>query len=341
MAILAFQQPDKVIMLDATDTFGRFEFRPLEPGYGVTIGNALRRILLSSLEGFAITSIRIDGVSHQFDTIPGVIESVVDIILNLKQVRFKREVKDVESEVVNISLTGATEFKAADIAKTLCHFSILNPDLHICTMEPSVKLNIELHIGKGRGYVPAEENKVENAPLGTIAIDSIFTPMKNVNYIVEDYRVEQKTDYNKLILEITTDGSIHPKDALTEAAKILIHHFMLFSDETISLEVVPEKNTTEVLDEESLRMRHLLLTKLSDMELSVRALNCLKAANIETFADLVSHQRAELIRFRNFGKKSMNEIDVLMDRVKLNFGLDVSKYNIEVKKKLEEENEAQ
>ncbi|MBQ0006171.1 MAG: DNA-directed RNA polymerase subunit alpha [Alistipes sp.] len=341
MAILAFQQPDKVIMLDATDTFGRFEFRPLEPGYGVTIGNALRRILLSSLEGFAITSIRIDGVSHQFDTIPGVIESVVDIILNLKQVRFKREVKDVDSEVVNISLTGATEFKAADISKTLCNFSILNPDLHICSMEPSVKLNIELHIGKGRGYVPAEENKVENAPLGTIAIDSIFTPMKNVNYIVEDYRVEQKTDYNKLILEITTDGSIHPKDALTEAAKILIHHFMLFSDKTISLEVIPEKNNTEVLDEESLRMRHLLLTKLSDMELSVRALNCLKAANIETFADLVSHQRAELIRFRNFGKKSMNEIDVLMDRVKLNFGLDVSKYNIEVKKKLEEENEAQ
>ncbi len=327
-------------MLDATDTFGRFEFRPLEPGYGVTIGNALRRILLSSLEGFAITSIRIDGVSHQFDTIPGVIESVVDIILNLKQVRFKREVKDVDSEVVNISLTGATEFKAADISKTLCNFSILNPDLHICSMEPSVKLNIELHIGKGRGYVPAEENKVENAPLGTIAIDSIFTPMKNVNYIVEDYRVEQKTDYNKLILEITTDGSIHPKDALTEAAKILIHHFMLFSDKTISLEVLPEKNNTEVLDEEALRMRHLLLTKLSDMELSVRALNCLKAANIETFADLVSHQRAELIRFRNFGEKSMNEIDVLMDRVKLNFGLDVSKYNIEVKKKLEEENEA-
>lgn len=341
MAILAFQQPDKVIMLDATDTFGRFEFRPLEPGYGVTIGNALRRILLSSLEGFAITSIRIDGVSHQFDTIPGVIESVVDIILNLKQVRFKREVKDVDSEVVNVSLTGAAEFKAADISKTLCNFSILNPNLHICSMEPSVKLNIELHIGKGRGYVPAEENKVDNAPLGTIAIDSIFTPMKNVNYIVEDYRVEQKTDYNKLILEITTDGSIHPKDALTEAAKILIHHFMLFSDKTISLEMVPEKNNAEVLDEESLRMRHLLLTKLSDMELSVRALNCLKAANIETFADLVSHQRAELIRFRNFGKKSMNEIDVLMDRVKLNFGLDVSKYNIEVKKKLEEENEAQ
>jgi len=341
MAILAFQQPDKVIMLDASETFGRFEFRPLEPGYGVTIGNALRRILLSSLEGFAITSIRIDGVSHQFDTIPGVIESVVDIILNLKQVRFKREVKGVESETVNIVLNGRTDFIAQDIAKNLCNFSVLNPDLHICSMDSSVKLSIELHIGKGRGYVPAEENKVESSPIGTIAIDSIFTPIKNVNYIVEDFRVEQKTDYNKLILEITTDGSIHPKEALTEAAKILIHHFMLFSDEKISLEAVPEKNNTEVLDEESLRMRHLLLTKLSDMELSVRALNCLKAANIETFADLVSHQRNELIRFRNFGKKSMNEIDVLMDRVKLNFGLDVSKYNIEVKKKIEEENEAQ
>jgi len=341
MAILAFQQPDKVIMLDASDTFGRFEFRPLEPGYGVTIGNALRRILLSSLEGFAITSIRIDGVSHQFDTIPGVIESVVDIILNLKQVRFKREVKDVESETVNVVLNGRTDFIAQDIAKNLCNFSVLNPDLHICSMDSSVKLSIELHIGKGRGYVPAEENKVESSPIGTIAIDSIFTPIKNVNYIVEDYRVEQKTDYNKLILEITTDGSIHPKVALTEAAKILIHHFMLFSDEKISLEVVPEKNNAEVLDEESLRMRHLLLTRLSDMELSVRALNCLKAANIETFADLVSHQRNELIRFRNFGKKSMSEIDVLMDRVKLNFGLDVSKYNIEVKKKIEEENEAQ
>ncbi len=340
MAILAFQKPDKVIMLDATDTFGRFEFRPLEPGYGTTIGNALRRILLSSLEGFAITSIKIEGVDHEFDTIPGVIESVVDIILNLKQVRFKREVKTEEGETVNVSLTGKGNFTAEDISRSLCNFSVLNPDLHICSMEPTVKLNIELKIGKGRGYVPSEENKVDNAPIGTIPIDSIFTPIKNVNYSVEDYRVEQKTDYNKLILEITTDGSIHPKEALTEAAKILIYHFMLFSDEKISLETTPEKNTAEVLDEESLRMRHLLLTKLSDMELSVRALNCLKAANIETFADLVSHQRAELIRFRNFGKKSMNEIDVLMDRVKLNFGMDVTKYNIEVKKKIEE-NEAQ
>ncbi|HIT48057.1 MAG TPA: DNA-directed RNA polymerase subunit alpha [Candidatus Coprenecus stercoripullorum] len=342
MAILAFQKPEKVIMLDATDTFGRFEFRPLEPGYGVTIGNALRRILLSSLEGFAITSVKIEGVSHEFDTIPGVIESVVDIILNLKKVRFKREVKEEENETVNISITGKQEFTAEDISRNLTNFSVLNPELHICSMEPTVKLNVELKIGKGRGYVPAEENKVESAPVGTIPIDSIFTPIKNVNYIVEDYRVEQKTDYNKLILEITTDGSIHPKDALTEAAKILIYHFMLFSEEKISLEAAPEKNNAEVLDEESLRMRHLLLTKLSDMELSVRALNCLKAANIDTFADLVSHQRPELIRFRNFGKKSMNEIDMLMERVKLTFGMDVSKYNIEVKKKkTEEENEAQ
>lgn len=341
MAILAFQKPDKLIMLDATDTFGRFEFRPLEPGYGITIGNALRRILLSSLEGFAITSIKIDGVAHEFDTIPGVIESVVEIILNLKQVRFKREVKDVESEVVTFTVTGKQDFTAEDISKNLCNFSVLNPDLHICYLEPTVKLVVELKIGKGRGYVPSEENKVESSPIGTIPIDSIFTPIKNVKYSVEDFRVEQKTDYEKLNIEITTDGSIHPQAALTEAAKILIQHLMLFSEEKICLEAAPEKNTTEMLDEESLRMRHLLLTKLSDMELSVRALNCLKAANIETFADLVSHQRSELIRFRNFGKKSMNEIDVLMDRVKLNFGMDVSKYNIEVKKKIEDENEAQ
>ncbi len=342
MAILAFQKPDKVIMLESTETFGKFEFRPLEPGYGITVGNALRRVLLSSLEGFAITSVKIEGVSHEFDTIPGVIESVVDIILNLKQVRFKREVKEETSETVNFTVSGKQEFTAEDISKSLCSFSVLNPELHICSMEPTVTLNVELHIGKGRGYVPSEENKVESAPIGTIAIDSIFTPIKNVNYYVDDCRVEQKTDYDRLNLEITTDGSIHPKDALTEAAKILIYHFMLFSDEKITLEETPEKNTPETLDEESLRMRHLLLTKLSDMELSVRALNCLKAAEIETFADLVSHERADLIKFRNFGKKSMNEIDMLMDRVKLTFGMDVTKYNIEVKKKKTEvENEAQ
>ena len=337
MAILAFQKPDKVIMLDATDTFGRFEFRPLEPGYGITVGNALRRILLSSLEGFAITSIRIDGVSHEFDTIPGVIESVVDIILNLKQVRLRRMIDDVDSEVVNVTVSGKQEFTAEDISKSLSSFKVLNPDLHICSMEPSVKLNIEMRIGKGRGYVPSEENKVDNAPLGTIAIDSIFTPIKNVKYSVEDWRVEQKTDYEKLNIEVTTDGSIHPKDALTEAATILIQHFWLFSDEKITLETAVEQDNKQ-LDEESMRMRHILLTKLSDMELSVRALNCLKAENIETFADLVGHQRTDLMKFRNFGKKSLDEIDMLMDRLKLNFGMDITKYNIEIKA---QENEAQ
>ena len=317
-------------MLDATDTFGRFEFRPLEPGYATTIGNALRRILLSSLEGFAITSIRIEGVAHEFDTIPGVIESVVDIILNLKQVRLKRMIEEEESESATVTVSGKQEFTAADLSKSLSSFQVLNPDLHICTMEPSVKIVMDFTIGKGRGYVPADENKDENAPVGTIAIDSIYTPIKNVNFAREDWRVEQKTDYEKLIIEITTDGSIHPKEALKEAAKILIQHFMLFSDSKITLEAPVEVENKE-LDEESLRMRHLLLTKLSDMELSVRALNCLKAANIETFADLVSHQRSELMKFRNFGKKSLNEIDLLVDRLKLNFGMDISKYNIEKK----------
>jgi DNA-directed RNA polymerase subunit alpha len=330
MAILAFQKPEKVIMLDSTDTFGRFEFRPLEPGYGTTIGNAMRRILLSSLEGFAITSIKIDGVRHEFDTIPGVIESVVDIILNLKQIRFKRMIEDADSEVATVTVGGKQEFKAGDLAKSLSNFSVLNPELHICSMEPNVEIRMDFRIGKGRGYVPAEENKVENAPVDTIAIDSIYTPIKNVNYKVEDYRVEQKTDYDKLIFEITTDGSISPADALKEAARILIYHFMLFSDEKITLENTAEAESNEIT-EEDLRMRHLLLTKLSDMELSVRALNCLKAANIETFADLVSHQRSELMKFRNFGKKSLSEIDALVDRLKLSFGMDISKYNIESK----------
>ena len=330
MAILAFQKPDKVIMLESTDTYGRFEFRPLEPGYGTTIGNALRRILLSSLEGFAINSIKIEGVRHEFDTIPGVIESVIDIILNLKQVRFKRMIEDVEGEMVSITVGGKQEFTAGDISKGLSSFTVLNPELHICTMEPTVQLKIDLKIGKGRGYVPADENKVETAPVDTIAIDSIYTPIKNVNFKVEDWRVEQKTDYEKLTIEITTDGSIQPKEALKEAAKILIYHFMLFSDEKISLESTTEVESKE-LDEESIRMRRLLLTKLSDMELSVRALNCLKAANIETFADLVSHQRTELMKFRNFGKKSLSEIDALVDRLNLGFGMDISKYNIESK----------
>lgn len=330
MAILAFQKPDKVVMLDSTDTFGKFEFRPLEPGYGTTIGNALRRILLSSLEGFAITSIRIQGVDHEFATIPGVIESVVDIVLNLKKVRFKRMIESEDSEVITVNVSGKQEFTAEDISKNLSSFKVLNPELHICSMEPSVKLSVDMRIGKGRGYVPAEENKIEGAPFGTIAIDSIFTPIKNVKYSVDNWRVEQKTDYEKLDIEITTDGSIHPKEALKEAAKILIYHFMLFSDEKISLETTSEVVSNE-LDEESLRMRHLLLTKLSDMDLSVRALNCLKAADIETFADLVSHQRSELMKFRNFGKKSLTEIDMLIERLKLSFGMDISKYNIEKK----------
>ena len=332
MAILAFQKPDKVIMLDSTDTTGRFEFRPLEPAYGTTIGNALRRILLSSLEGFAITSIRIHGVEHEFATIPGVMEGVIDIVLNLKQVRFKRMVESEESEAVTVTVSGKSEFTAEDISKSLSSFKVLNPELKICSMEPSVKFVIDIKIGKGRGFVLAEENKSDDAPQGTIPIDSIFTPIKNVNFSTENWRVEQNTDYEKLNLEITTDGSITPKDALKEAAKILIYHFMLFSDEKISMETTKEVVSNE-LDEESLRMRHLLLTKLSDMELSVRALNCLKAAEIETFADLVSHQRPDLMKFRNFGKKSLTEIDMLMDRLKLSFGMDVTKYNIEVKKK--------
>ena len=331
MAILAFQKPDKVIMLDATDTFGRFEFRPLEPGYATTVGNALRRILLSSLEGFAITSIRIEGVKHEFDTIPGVVENVVDIILNLKQVRLKRMIETEEGETATVTVSGKQEFTASDLAKSLSNFSVLNPDLHICTMEPSVKIVMEFTIGKGRGYVPADENKDEKAPIGTIAIDSIYTPIKNVNYRREDCRVEQKTDYESLILEITTDGSISPKDALKEAAKILIYHFMLFSDDKITLEenIAPESKN---LDEESLRTRHHLMTKLQDLEISVRALNCLKAVDIETIADLVSHKKEELMKLRNFGKKSLTEVVVLVEnKLKLSFGMDISKYNIDKK----------
>ncbi len=333
MAILAFQKPDKVIMLEGTDTVGRFEFRPLEPGYGQTIGNALRRILLSSLEGFAINSIRISGVDQEFATIPGVVEGMQDIILNLKQVRFKRMVDTVDSEVANIVISGKQEFTAEEISKGLSSFSVLNPDLHICSLEPSVKLEISLTVAKGRGFVPADENRDENTPIGTIPVDAIYTPIRNVNWTVENWRVEQKTDYEKLNLEIVTDGSISPNSALQEAANILIYHFKLFTDDKkLTLESTIESDTKE-LDEESLHMRHLLLTKLSDMGLSVRAYNCLKAADIDTFADLVSYSRAELMKFRNFGRKSLNEIDLLVDKMKLSFGMDVTKYNIEQKKK--------
>ena len=320
-------------MLEGTDTVGRFEFRPLEPGYGQTIGNALRRILLSSLEGFAITSIKVSGVDQEFATIPGVIEGMQDIILNLKQVRFKRMVETVDSEVANIVISGKQEFTAEDISKGLSSFKVLNPELHICSLEPNVKIEMTLTVGKGRGFVPADENRDMDAPIGTIPVDAIYTPIKNVNWTVENWRVEQKTDYEKLNLEIVTDGSITPNIALQEAANILIYHFKLFTDDKkLSLESSIEAESKE-LDEESLHMRHLLLTKLSDMGLSVRAYNCLKAADIDTFADLVSYSRAELMKFRNFGRKSLNEIDILVERMKLSFGMDVTKYNIEPKKK--------
>ena len=333
MAILAFQKPDKVIMLESTDTVGRFEFRPLEPGYGQTIGNALRRILLASLEGFAISQIKISGVDQEFATIPGVIEGMQDIILNLKQVRFRRMVETVDSESVNIVISGQQEFTAEDISKGLSSFKVLNPEQHICSLEPSVKLEISIVITKGRGFVPADELRDSNTPIGTIPVDAIYTPIRKVNWSVENWRVEQKTDYEKLNLEIVTDGSITPNYALQEAANILIYHFRLFTDDKkMSIESTVEADSKE-LDEESLRMRHLLLTKLSDMGLSVRAFNCLKAADIDTFADLVSYSRSELMKFRNFGRKSLNEIDLLVERMKLSFGMDVTKFNIEPKKK--------
>ena len=318
MAILDFQKPDKVVMLDSSEFSGRFEFRPLEPGFGITVGNALRRILLSSLEGFAITNVRIDGVEHEFSTIKGVSNDVTDMILNLKQVRFKRQIETADSETVVVTVSGQDQMTAGDIGKFTSAFQVMNSDLVICTMDPSVTLTLELTIGKGRGYVQAEENKLEDAPLGTIAIDAIFTPIRNVKYAVENYRVEQRTDYEKLVLEIDCDGSISPKDALQESAKILIQHFMLFSDERISLEL-EERVEAEEFDESSLHMRQLLKTKLSDMDLSVRALNCLKAADIESLGDLVSYNKNDLLKFRNFGKKSLTEREDLVESKSLTF----------------------
>ena len=328
MAIFNFQKPDKVIMIDSTDFEGKFEFRPLEPGYGLTVGNALRRVLLSSLEGYAITSVRIEGVEHEFSTISGVVEDVTEIILNLKQVRFKRQIEDIDNESVSISLSGKDKITAGDFQKFISGFQVLNPDLVICNLDSKTTLNMELSIEKGRGYVPAEENKKSNAPIGTIFTDSIYTPVKNVKYSIENFRVEQKTDYEKLVFEIITDGSIHPKDALTEAAKILIHHFMLFSDERITLEA-DEIAQTETYDEESLHMRQLLKTKLVDMDLSVRALNCLKAAEVDTLGDLVSFNKNDLMKFRNFGKKSLTELEELVNVKGLNFGMDLSKYKLD------------
>tara|TARA_B100000524_G_scaffold81771_1_gene37485 strand:- start:599 stop:1591 length:993 start_codon:yes stop_codon:yes gene_type:complete len=328
MAILDFQKPDKVIMNHSDEFSGEFEFRPLEPGYGITIGNSLRRILLSSLEGFAITSIKIQGVDHEFTTIKGIVEDVTEIILNLKQVRFKRQIEGTDSETVTLTVAGQDKFTAGDIGKYTSAFQVLNPEQVICHMENSVKIEMELNIDKGRGYAPAEENKTSNASFGTVFIDSIFTPIVNVQYAIDNFRVEQKTDYEKLLFTIKTDGSIHPKEALKEAAKILIHHFMLFSDERITLES-DAKSETEEFDETSLHMRQLLKTKLVDMDLSVRALNCLKAADVETLGDLVSYAKSDLLKFRNFGKKSLTELEDLVDNKGLTFGMNVSKYKLD------------
>ena len=328
MALFNFQKPDKVIMIESTEFEGIFEFRPLEPGYGLTVGNALRRVMLSSLEGFAITSLRINQVDHEFSTLPGIVEDVTEMILNFKQVRLKQQIDAVDDETVSVAISNQEKLTAGDLQKFISGFQVLNPDLVICNMDKSVNLNFEFTIDKGRGYVPAEENKKASAPIGTIAIDSVYTPIKNVKYSVENFRVEQKTDYEKLIFEIATDGSIHPKDALTEAAKTLIHHFMLFSDERITLES-DEIAQAEVYDEESLHMRQLLKTKLIDMDLSVRALNCLKAAEVDTLGDLVSFNKSDLMKFRNFGKKSLTELEDLVVSKGLNFGMDLSKYKLD------------
>jgi DNA-directed RNA polymerase subunit alpha len=328
MAILAFQRPEKVIMLEADQFSGKFEFRPLEPGYGITVGNALRRILLSSLEGYAFTSVKISGVEHEFATIPGVLEDVTNIILNLKQVRLKQIVEGTESETVTIKVKNTEVLKAGDLHLGMAAFDVLNPDLVICHMDSSASFDITLTINKGRGYVPAEENRNPNAEVTTIAIDSIFTPIRNVKYAVEPYRVEQRTDYEKLVIEVTTDGSIHPKDALREAAKILIYHFMLFSDEKIALETT-ETDNNEEFDEEVLHMRQLLKTKLTDMDLSVRALNCLKSAEVETLGELVVFNKTDLLKFRNFGKKSLTELEELLQSLNLSFGMDISKYKLD------------
>ena len=328
MAILAFQKPDKVIMLEADDKYGKFEFRPLEGGFGTTIGNALRRILLSSLDGFAINTVSISGVEHEFATVPGVKEDVTNIILNLKQVRFKQVVEDFETEKVTVAIENVTELRAGDFNKQLVGFEVLNPELVICHLDPKASLRMEISINKGRGYVPADENRPFCTDVNVIPIDSIYTPIRNVKYAVENFRVEQKTDYEKLVLEITTDGSIHPKDALKEAARILIHHFMLFSDEKITLEN-SDLEVNEEFDEEVLHMRQLLKTKLVDMDLSVRALNCLKAADVDTLGDLVQYNKTDLLKFRNFGKKSLTELDDLLESLNLSFGTDISKYKLD------------
>jgi len=328
MAILAFQKPDKVVMLEADNTFGKFEFKPLEPGYGITIGNALRRILLSSLEGFAISSIRINGVKHEFDTIPGVKEDVTNIILNLKKINLKQIVDGTDDEKASVTVADQEVLTAGQLGKALNGFKVLNPELVICHLDPSASFTLDFTINKGRGWVPADENNVPTDDVTIIAVDSIYTPIVNVKYAVENFRVDQKTDYEKLIIEITTNGSILPQDALKEAAKILIQHFMLFSDERITLEA-HEETENEEFDEEVLKMRQLLKSKLVDMELSVRALNCLKSAEVETLGDLVKFQKNDLLKFRNFGKKSLTELDDLLAKLNLSFGMDIAKYKLD------------
>ena len=328
MAILAFQRPDKVLMVEADDKYGKFEFRPLEPGFGITVGNALRRILLSSLEGYAINTVRINGVEHEFASVPGVKEDVTNIILNLKQVRFRQVVEEFENEKVSVTVENTTEFKAGDFNKYLTGFEVLNPELVICHLDAKASIQMEISINKGRGYVPSEENREFCTDVNVIPIDSIYTPIRNVKYAVENFRVEQKTDYEKLVLEVTTDGSIQPKDALKEAAKILIYHFMLFSDEKITIENVDTEGNEE-FDEEILHMRQLLKTKLVDMDLSVRALNCLKAADVETLGDLVQYNKTDLLKFRNFGKKSLTELDDLLASLNLQFGMDITRYKLD------------
>ncbi len=329
MAILAFQKPDKVIMLEESPTYGKFEFRPLEPGFGITVGNALRRILLSSLDGYAINTIRIDGVEHEFASVPGAREDVTNIILNLKQVRFKRVVKDFDGEKVSITIENSSEFKAGDIGNYLTGFEVLNPDLVICHLDSKASMKIDLTINKGRGYVPADENRQFCTDVNVLPIDSIYTPIRNVKYEVDNYRVEQKTDYEKLVIEVTTDGSIQPKEALRDAAKILIQHFMLFSDDKIILDNAAVAGVGDEFDEDVLHMRQLLKKKLVEMNLSVRALNCLKAANVETLGDLVQYNKNELLKFRNFGKKSLNELDDLLKSLNLSFGTDITKYKLD------------
>ncbi|MDE5980482.1 MAG: DNA-directed RNA polymerase subunit alpha [Bacteroidaceae bacterium] len=328
MAILAFQRPEKVIMLEADNFYGKFEFRPLEGGFGTTVGNALRRILLSSLDGYAINTVAISGVEHEFATIPGVKEDVTNIILNLKQVRFKRMSEEFEGEKVSLTVENCTEFKAGDLNKYLTGFEVLNPELVICHQDANASFQITLTINKGRGYVPADENREFCTDVNVLPIDSIYTPIRNVKYSVENYRVEQKTDYEKLVIEVTTDGSIHPKDALKDAAKILIQHFILFSDENIALQNQSD-DSMEEFDEEVLHMRQLLKTKLVDMDLSVRALNCLKAADVETLGELVQFNKTDLLKFRNFGKKSLTELDDLLESLNLSFGTDISKYKLD------------